>query len=62
MGAPEVSVTRCVFIFRQAGIQVQAFREQMTTPFAADDFEFVLHGSLLYSGERAGARPTRLRS
>jgi len=53
MGAPEVSVTRCVFIFRQAGIQVQAFREQMTTPFAADDFEFVLHGSLLISGDRA---------
>jgi len=54
IGTPEVSVSGCLFILREACIQIQTFREQMTTAFATNDFQFVLHGSLPYSGERDG--------
>jgi hypothetical protein len=50
VGAPEVAVSGGVFARGKAGVQEQAFGQEVSATFALHNFEFVLHGFILECG------------
>ena len=61
VGAPEVAVSSGVFSRGKAGVQEQAFGQEVSATFALHNFEFVLHGFILEFGRFTDLR-IRLRS